>query len=78
MLTLTIEDTLAKNMTYNIVLNNCIKDNNEGNILDSLFTILSTSDKIMLDLASNHAQPFHPLVDHKNLNHQYLYFFHQA
>ncbi len=45
-LTITIEDTLAKNMTYNIVLNNCIKDNNEGNILDSLFTILSTSDKI--------------------------------
>ena len=45
-LTITIEDTLAKNTTYNIVLNNCIKDNNEGNILDSLFTILPTSDKI--------------------------------
>ena len=46
MLTLTIEDTLAKNTTYNIALNNCIKDNNEGNILDTLNFILSTSDKI--------------------------------
>ena len=45
-LTLTIEDTLAKNTTYNIALNNCIKDNNEGNILDTLNYILSTSDKI--------------------------------
>lgn len=46
MLTLTIEDTLAKSTTYNIALNNCIKDNNEGNILDTLNFILSTSDKI--------------------------------
>ena len=46
MLTLTIEDTLAKNTTYNIALNNCIKDNNEGNILDTLNFIFSTSDKI--------------------------------
>jgi len=46
MLTLTIEDTLAKNTTYNIALNNCIKDNNEGNIVDTLNFILSTSDKI--------------------------------
>jgi len=46
MLTLTIEDTLAKNMTYNIALSNCIKDNNEGNILDTFNFILSTSDKI--------------------------------
>ena len=46
MLTLTIEDTLAKNTTYNIVLNNCIKDNNEGNIVDTLNFIFSTSDKI--------------------------------
>jgi len=45
-LTLTIEDTLAKNTTYNIALNNCIKDNNEGNILDTLNFIFSTSDKI--------------------------------
>jgi len=37
---------LAKNTTYNIALNNCIKDNNEGNILDTLNYILSTSDKI--------------------------------
>ena len=46
MLTLTIEDTLAKNTTYNIALNNCIKDNNEENILDTLNFIFSTSDKI--------------------------------
>ena len=46
MLTLTIEDTLAKNTTYNIALNDCIKDNNEGNIVDTLNFIFSTSDKI--------------------------------
>ncbi|MBC8511256.1 MAG: Ig-like domain-containing protein, partial [Cryomorphaceae bacterium] len=46
MLTLTIEDTLAKSTTYNIALSNCIKDNNEGNILDTLNFIFSTSDKI--------------------------------
>ena len=46
MLTLTIKDTLAKNTTYNIALNNCIKDNNEENILDTLNFIFSTSDKI--------------------------------
>jgi len=46
MLTLTIEDTLAKNTTYNIALNNCIKDNNEGNIVDTLNFIFSTYDKI--------------------------------
>ena len=46
MLTLTIEDTLTKNTTYHISLNNCIKDNNEGNILDTLNFIFSTSDKI--------------------------------
>ena len=45
-LTLTIEDTLAENTTYSITLNNCIKDNNEGNILDTLNFILSTSDKM--------------------------------
>jgi len=45
-LTLTIEDTLTKNTTYNIALNNCIKDNNEGNIIDTLNFIFSTSDKM--------------------------------
>ena len=45
-LTLTIEDTLTKNTTYNIALNNCIKDNNEGNIVDTLNFIFSTSDEI--------------------------------
>ena len=46
MLTLTINDTLIENTTYSINLNNCIKDNNEGNILDTLNFIFSTSDKI--------------------------------
>jgi len=46
MLTLTIDDTLTKNTTYNIALNKCIKDNNEGNIVDTLNFIFSTSDKI--------------------------------
>ena len=45
MLTLTINDTLTENTTYSINLNNCIKDNNEGNILDTLNFIISTSDK---------------------------------
>ncbi len=33
---LTIEDTLNNNITYNFALNACVKDNNEGNILDTL------------------------------------------
>jgi len=45
-LTLTIEDSLIKNKTYNIVLNNCIKDNNEGNTLDTLNFIFSIGNKI--------------------------------
>ena len=36
-LILTIEDTLNQNTMYYIALNSCIKDNNEGNILDTLF-----------------------------------------
>jgi hypothetical protein len=43
---LTIEDSLAQNTTYNIALNKCIKDLNEGNILDTLHFIFSTSDEI--------------------------------
>ena len=41
---LTIEDTLAENATYNLALNSCIKDLNEGNILDTLNYTFSTSD----------------------------------
>ncbi len=41
---ITINDTLNKNTTYNLSLNNCIKDLNEGNILDSLNYIFSLSD----------------------------------
>ena len=45
-LTLTLEDTLALNTTYFIDLNNCIKDLNEGNVLDTLDYIFSTSDEL--------------------------------
>jgi len=65
-LTITIEDTLAKNTTYNIVLNNCIKDNNEGNILDSLFTILPTSDKIDSFTLSGKLQDAYTLAEVEN------------
>ncbi|MBC8266629.1 MAG: Ig-like domain-containing protein [Flavobacteriales bacterium] len=41
---LTIEDTLAENTTYNLALSSCIKDLNEGNILDTLNFTFSTSD----------------------------------
>ena len=37
-----IEDTLEINTTYYLALNNCIKDLNEGNILDSLDYTFST------------------------------------
>jgi len=43
-LSLTIEDTLAANTTYFLALNYCIKDINEGNILDTLNYIFSTSN----------------------------------
>ena len=65
-LTITIEDTLAKRTTYNIVLNNCVKDNNEGNILDSLFTILPTSDKIDSLTLSGKLQDAYTLTEVEN------------
>ena len=43
---LTIQDTLAKNTTYNLVLNSCIKDLNEGNILDTFNYIFSADDNL--------------------------------
>ena len=45
-LILTIEDTLTQNTTYHLALNNCIKDLNEGNVLDTLHYIFSTSDEM--------------------------------
>ena len=44
-LSLTIDDTLAENTTYFLALDYCIKDINEGNILDTLNYIFSTSDE---------------------------------
>ena len=43
-LSLTIDDTLSENTTYHLALNYCIKDINEGNVLDTLNYIFSTSD----------------------------------
>lgn len=48
---LTIEDTLNRNTNYYTVLNRCIKDNNEGNILDTLsynFSINDSYDTLIL------------------------------
>jgi hypothetical protein len=53
-LSLTIEDTLSENSTYYIALNSCVKDNNEGNILDSLSYTFSISNDIdTLTLSGN-------------------------
>ena len=38
-----IEDTLNYNTNYYMALNSCIKDNNEGNVLDTLGYIFSTN-----------------------------------
>ena len=65
-LTITIEDTLVNSKTYNIVLNNCIKDNNEGNILDSLYTILPISDKIDSLTLSGRLQDAYTLTEIEN------------
>lgn len=43
---LKIEDTLAQNTTYNIAISSCVKDLNEGNILDTLNYTFATSNKI--------------------------------
>lgn len=39
-----LDDSLKENTTYNIVLNKCIKDINEGNILDSLHFVFSSTN----------------------------------
>ena len=50
----TINDTLNKNTAYYIALNSCIKDNNEGNILDTLGYRFSTIDNFdTLTLSGN-------------------------
>ncbi len=41
---LTIDDSLKQNTTYYFALNSCIKDYNEGNILDTLSYTLTTSE----------------------------------
>ena len=43
-LILEIEEDLRQNTTYHVSLNTCIKDNNEGNILDTLSYSFSTAD----------------------------------
>lgn len=43
---LTIEGPLAKAVSYNVCLNSCIKDNNEGNILENLSYIFSLTQRV--------------------------------
>ena len=45
-LELHIEDTLMQSTTYLLSLNNCIKDINEGNVLNDLQLLFSSSEKI--------------------------------
>ena len=40
-LSITIQDTLSENINYYVCLNKCLKDLNEGNILDSLYYLIS-------------------------------------
>ena len=63
---LTIEDTLAENATYNLALNSCIKDLNEGNILDSLNYTFSTSDVFDILTLSGKLQDAYTLESIKN------------
>jgi hypothetical protein len=44
--TIFLEDTLENNTTYSLHLNHCIKDVNEGNILEKLEYLFSTSNNI--------------------------------
>ena len=44
--TIFFDDTLNNNTTYYLNLNHCIKDINEGNVLERLEYLFSTSDKI--------------------------------
>ena len=48
LLLLTITDSLDENTSYNICLNSCIKDNNEGNILDTLNYIYNDQNSELL------------------------------
>ena len=51
---ITIEEMLNKNTTYYVALNSCIKDNNEGNVLDSLKYIFSANESFdTLTLSGN-------------------------
>ncbi len=65
-LILTIEDTLTKNTTYQLALNNCIKDLNEGNVLDTLYYIVSTSDEVDTLTLSGRLQDAYTLDAIKN------------
>ncbi len=45
-LIITLKDSLSQQVTYFMHLNNCIKDNNEGNVLGNLNYSFSNSEKI--------------------------------
>ena len=65
-LILTIEDTLTQNTTYQLALNNCIKDLNEGNVLDTLHYMFSTSDELDTLALSGRLQDAYTLDAIKN------------
>lgn len=59
-----IEDSLNRNTTYHIALNSCIKDNNEGNILDTLnykFSTINSFDTLSLSGRLQDAYTLAPL-----------------
>ena len=62
----TIEDSLNENITYYVGLNSCIKDNNEGNILDTLNYKFSTTDNFDTLTLSGNLQDSYTLNPLKN------------
>ena len=63
---ITIEDTLNENTTYYVALNSCIKDNNEGNILDTLNYKFSTTDNFDTLILSGNLQDAYTLKPLEN------------
>ena len=65
-LLLTVEDTLNENITYNFALNSCIKDNNEGNVLDSLYYLFKQQKTLDTLSISGNLQDSYTLNNEEN------------
>ena len=66
-LQITIEDTLSNNTNYYIALNSCIKDNNEGNVLDTLsYELLNSSDSSNIFIVRGNLKDAYSLSDIEN------------